>query len=85
MGNNKKDGFSRPVIISVELLFGYQYLSAAHVGTQYLGNGHGAVGLQMVLKIRDEHARRRDNGIVERMGRYILPSSPLTRIFRRRA
>ncbi len=62
-----------------------QHLSAAHVGLEHGGDLHGAVGLQVVLQEGNEHAGRRHHGVVQGVGQVILPFSPLTRIFRRRA
>ena len=43
----------------------------AHVRTQGFRNAHGAVGIQVVLQERDQHARRRDAGVVEGMGKVL--------------
>ena len=40
---------------------------AAHVRTQGLRNANGAVGVQVVLQERDQHAGRRHAGVVEGM------------------
>ena len=44
----------------------------AHVGAQHLGDDDAAVGLEVILKERDEHTRRGDAGVVERVGEVIL-------------
>ena len=60
-----------PVFFVVSVL-GYEDFRAAHVRAQHLGNDDAAVGLQVVLEERDEHTRRGDAGVVERVGEIIL-------------
>ena len=45
---------------------------AAHVGLQHLGDGHGAIGLQMVLQEGDQHTRRSHAGVVQGVGQIGL-------------
>ena len=55
-------------------------LKAAHVGLQHLGDGHGAVGLQVVLQECDQHTRRCHAGVVQGAVSYThltLPTSDL--------
>ena len=47
-------------------------LKAAHVGLQHLGDGHGAVGLQVVLQECDQHTRRCHAGVVQGVGQIGL-------------
>ena len=49
-----------------------QHFLAAHVGLEAFGDGDGAVFLEVVFQERDEHARGRDAGVVERVGQIHL-------------
>ena len=48
-----------------------QNLGAAHVGPQDLGDGDGAVGLEVVLQEGDEHTGRRHHGVVQRVAELL--------------
>ena len=60
---NRKRDFStiypslveKPVNSSALLVGGNHNLQAAHIRLQHFGDGHGAVGLQMVLQEGDQH------------------------------
>ena len=45
-----------------------QNFLAAHVGTQHLGDGDGAVGLQVVLQEGDQHTGGSHHGVVQGVG-----------------
>ena len=53
-------------------MVGHHDLQAAHVGLQHLGDGHAAVGLEVVLQEGDQHTRRRDAGVVQGVGQVAL-------------
>ena len=53
------------------LLVRHELVEAA-VRFQHVGDRDGAVGLEAVLQERDEHARRRDHGIVQRVREILL-------------
>ena len=50
----------------------HQLVLAAHVGAQDLGDGDGAVSLQVVLQEGDQHTRRGHAGVVQRVGQLGL-------------
>lgn len=54
-----------------------QLVLAAHVHLQRLGDGHGAVCLEVVLQIGDEHPRRGHHRVVEGVGEVVFPVGPL--------
>lgn len=56
----------------VYLCLGDKSFSAAHVGTKHLGDSHASVRLKMILKEGNEHTRRSDNGIVQRVRKIYL-------------
>ena len=45
----------------------FYYVFAAHVRSQYLGDPDRAVFVEIVLKERNQHSRRCNDGVVERM------------------
>ena len=53
-------------------LVGHQQRLAAHVGAQHFGDGHSAIGLQVVLQESDQHTRRGHTGIVQGMTVLVL-------------
>ena len=70
---NRKRDFStiypslveKPVNSSALLVGGNHDLQAAHIRLQHFGDGHGAVGLQMVLQEGDQHTRRCHAGVIQ--------------------
>ena len=58
----------KPVNSSALLVGGNHDLQAAHIRLQHFGDGHGAVGLQMVLQEGDQHTRRCHAGVVQGVG-----------------
>ena len=58
--------------LSKLLLVGHQHGLTAHVGAQNFGDGHGAVGLQVILQEGDQHTRRGHAGVVQRVGQLGL-------------
>ena len=54
------------------LFLGNQLFLAAHVGTQHLGDGDGAIGLQVVFQEGNEHTGRSHTGVVEGVGQIAL-------------
>ena len=57
---------------SALLVGGNHNFQAAHVGLQHLGDGHGAIGLQMILQEGDQHTRRSHAGVVQGVGQIGL-------------
>lgn len=53
---------------SLSLFYGNEFLFAAHIRSEDLGNIHAAVCVEVIFKQGDEHSRRSDNGVVERVG-----------------
>ena len=58
--------------VSVLLIGRNHDLQAAHIRLQHFGNGHAAVGLQMVLQESDQHTRRCHAGVVQGVGQVGL-------------
>ena len=58
-------GCGKPGAVLVFLIGGDHDFQAAHVRLQHFGNGHAAVGLQMVLQEGDQHTRRCHAGVVQ--------------------
>ena len=77
---NRKRDFStiypslveKSVNSSALLMGGNHDLQAAHIRLQHFGDGHGAVGLQMVLQEGDQHTRRCHAGVVQGVGQIGL-------------
>ena len=53
------------------LLLGDKLFLAAHVGTKCNGNVDGAVSIEVVFEECDEHTGRRNNGVVEGVGKVL--------------
>ena len=60
------------VLIIKLLLVGHQHSLAAHVGAQHFGDGHSAIGLQVVFQESDQHTRRGHAGVVQGMSQLRL-------------
>ena len=65
-------GCGKPGAVLVLLIGGDHDLQPAHVRLQHFGNGHAAVGLQMVLQEGDQHTRRCHAGVVQGVGQIGL-------------
>ena len=65
-------GCGKPGAVLVLLIGGDHDLQPAHVRLQHFGNGHAAVGLQMILQEGDQHTRRCHAGVVQGVGQIGL-------------
>ena len=65
-------GCGKPGAVLVLLIGGDHDLQPAHVRLQHFGDGHTAVGLQMVLQEGDQHTRRCHTGVVQGVGQISL-------------
>ena len=58
-------GCGKPGAVLVLLIGGDHDLQPAHVRLQHFGDGHAAIGLQMVLQEGDQHTRGCHAGVVQ--------------------
>ena len=55
-----------------DLFNGNQLFLAAHIRTKGNGDINAAVGVEVIFKECDEHSRRSNDGIIERMGKIFF-------------